>query len=384
MHYGFTDEQAAIRDTARQFARTRLLPNFQALEQAGKMDRKTVSEMGELGMLACHVPEDMGGAGLDLLTQGIICEEIAYGDHSVAYVPLLSTLVADIILNNAKPEMARQWLPPICTGEHLAALALTEPQTGSDAAHLGLRAEKDGDHYVINGEKTSISLSDQADVMVVFARSDPNDPGAHGVSAFIVYTDTPGISRTHFNDLGTVAVGRGSIFFDNVRVPAENRLGDEGKGFTQVMQGFDFSRAGLGLMCIGPAQASVDETWTFVTERKAFGAPIVSFEGVSFPLAEAETLLEAARQLCYKTLWMRDAGQKHTSEAAMCKWWPPKLAFDIIKDCILLHGHGGYSNDFPHQQRMRDVLGLQIGDGTAQIMKLIIAREKVGRVAIPY
>jgi cyclohexanecarboxyl-CoA dehydrogenase len=137
-------------------------------------------------------------------------------------------------------------------------------------------------------------------------------------------------------------------------------------------------------MCLAPAQASVEETWQYVQERKAFGSPIVRFEGVSFPLAEAETLLEAARQLCYKALWLRDQNRPHTAEAAMCKWWAPVVAFDVIKDCLLLHGHAGYSDDFPHQQRLRDVLGLQIGDGTAQIMKLIIAREKVGRIAVPY
>ncbi|MCH9007472.1 alanine racemase, partial [candidate division KSB1 bacterium] len=144
--------------------------------------------------------------------------------------------------------------------------------------------------------------------------------------------------------------------------------------FRQVMAGFDFNRALIGMQCVGTAQASVDETWTYVVERKAFGSPLVKFEGVSFPLAEQETLLEAARLLCLKTLWLKDAGQRHTAEAAMCKWWAPKVSFDAITECLLLHGHAGYSDDYPHQQRMRDVLGLQIGDGTAQIMKLIIAR----------
>ena len=384
MDFGLSAEQEAIRDTARQFAKTRLLPAYQTLDQTGALDRAVIREMGELGLIAATVAEALGGAGLDYLTQGLITEEVAYGDHSVSYVPLLSTLGADIIMGNGTPELQREWLPRICSGELLAGLGLTEPGHGSDAAHIVLRARRDGDEYVLNGEKTSISLSDQADVIILFARTDPADPGAHGVSAFVVPMDLPGVSRTHFDDVGTRGVGRGSIFFEDARIPARYRLGEEGRGFTQVMQGFDFSRAVIGLQCLGTAQASVDETWQYVQERMAFGSPIVRFEGVSFPLAEAETLLEAARQLCYKTLWLRDQGRRHTAEAAMCKWWAPKLAFDVIKDCLLLHGHGGYSDDFPHQQRLRDVLGLQIGDGTAQIMKLIIARERVGRIAVPY
>jgi cyclohexanecarboxyl-CoA dehydrogenase len=150
------------------------------------------------------------------------------------------------------------------------------------------------------------------------------------------------------------------------------------------MQGFDYSRALIGLQVLAPARASVDETWQYVTERHAFGNPLARYQGVTEPLAEAQTLTTAARLLCYKTLWLRDNGDNHTSEAAMCKWWAPKVAFDALHACLLLHGHSGYSRDLPHQQRMRDVLGLQIGDGTQQIQKMIIAREKVGRMAVPY
>jgi cyclohexanecarboxyl-CoA dehydrogenase len=222
-----------------------------------------------------------------------------------------------------------------------------------------------------------------ADVAVVFART-AQDPGAHGVSAFLVPLDLPGVSRTRLNDLGSIVVGRGSIFFDGAAVPEEYRLGEEGKGFVQVMQGFDFSRALIGLQCLAPAQASLEETWAYVQERRAFNHPLVRFEGVSFPLAEAETQVQAARLLCYRALWLKDRGEPHTAEAAMCKWWAPLVAYEAIQQCLLLHGHAGYSKDLPHQQRLRDVLGLQIGDGTAQIMKLIIARERAGRAAVPY
>jgi cyclohexanecarboxyl-CoA dehydrogenase len=222
-------------------------------------------------------------------------------------------------------------------------------------------------------------MADQADLIVVFARTGRLADGAHGVSAFLVPADAPGLTATRFADLGERAIGRGSLFFDDVRVPADHRLGAEGSGFVQVMQGFDFSRALIALQCLAVARTSLDETWAHIGERSAFGKKLAAFQGVTFPLAEFETYVEAARLLCYRTLWLKDQGLPHTAEAAMSKWWAPKLAFDVVHKCLLLHGHAGYGTDLPYEQRLRDVLGLQIGDGTAEIMKLIIARTKGGR-----
>jgi cyclohexanecarboxyl-CoA dehydrogenase len=223
-------------------------------------------------------------------------------------------------------------------------------------------------------------MADQADHAVVFARTEPESEGARGISAFLVDLDIPGISRTRFQDLGEHAVGRGSIFFDGARVPAKRLLGEEGQGFVQVMQGFDFSRALIGLQCLALARISLVETWGHVSSRRSFGRPLGDNQGVSFPLAELETYVEAARLLCYRTLAAKDAGLPHTREAAMCKWWAPKLACEVVQQCLLLHGHAGYSRELPFEQRLRDVLGLQIGDGTAQIMKHIIAREALRAV----
>jgi cyclohexanecarboxyl-CoA dehydrogenase len=167
-------------------------------------------------------------------------------------------------------------------------------------------------------------------------------------------------------------------------VPVENRLGGENQGFTHVMRGFDFSRALIALQCVGCAQASLDEAWEYTKTRTAFNAPIASFQGVTFPLVEGESQIAAIRQLCYHAIALRDAGKPHTAEAAMVKWMGPKTAFDVIHQCLLTFGHYGWSMDMPHQQRMRDVMGLEIGDGTAGIMKLIVARERVGRVAVQY
>ena len=294
------------------------------------------------------------------------------------------SLNAAILIRHASPEVVEEWVPRMTAGRAVIAICLTEPRGGSDAANLQLRARRDGGDYIINGEKTSITFADRADAYLIFARTGQPDEGAKGVSAFFVPYGTPGIARTRFDDVGGAVIGRGSVFFDDVRVPASHRLGEEGKGFTQVMQGFDYSRALIGLQCVGAAQASLDEAWTYAKERHAFGRPIGQFQGVTFPLAEGESQIAAVRQLCYHTLALRDAGLPHTAEAAMCKWMGPRNAFDTIHQCLLTFGHYGWSKDLPHQQRMRDVMGLEIGDGTAGIMKLIIARERIGRAAVQY
>ena len=379
-----TDDQKALQETARRFARERLLPDYQKREKIGILDRELIAEMGSLGLLGVDLPEKMGGLGLDSVTTGLIAEELAYGDFNVSAVPVGISLNAAILMRHAQPELAQEWVPRMTRGEAIVAICLTEPRGGSDASNLQMRARRDGDHYVINGEKTSITFADCADACLIFARTGQPDEGAKGVSAFFIPGDTPGISRTRFDDLGSTIIGRGSVFFDDVRIPASHRLGDEGKGFTQVMQGFDYSRALIGLQCCGAAQASLDEAWVYAKEREAFGRPIGQFQGVSFPLSEGESHIAAIRQLCYHTLSLRDAAQPHTSEAAMCKWMGPKYAFDVIHQCLLTFGHYGWSKDLPHQQRMRDVSGLEIGDGTAGVMKLIIARGRIGRAAVQY
>lgn len=379
-----TDDQQALKDTARRFSRERLLPDYQKREKLGILDRKLVREMGELGLLGMDLPEQYGGMGLDGVTAGIIAEELAYGDFNMSAVPVGISLNGAILVRHASDAIKDEWLPKMVRGDAIIAICLTEPGGGSDASNLQLKARLDGDHYVLNGEKTSITFADRADAYVVFARTGTPEQGAKGVSAFFIPAGTPGLSTTRFDDLGSAIIGRGQVFFDNLRIPVGNRLGKEGKGFTQVMQGFDYSRALIGLQCVGAAQASLDEAWEYTKERKAFGRAIGQFQGVTFPLSEGESHIAAIRQLCLHTLALRDAGQPHVSEAAMCKWMGPRYAFDIIHQCILTLGHYGWTKDLPHQQRMRDVSGLEIGDGTAGIMKLIIARERIGKVAIQY
>lgn len=377
MDFSLTDEQKALVESASRFARNRLAPDYKAREKAECVERELAVEMGEMGFLGPELPEAFGGLGVDCVTSGLLLEQIAYGDFNVSYVNLLTSLCGQIVSTYARPDIAREWMDQVVSGRKLIAIALTEPSAGSDAARLRLKAVREGDDFILSGEKTSISMATQADVAVVFARTGSDADRAHGISAFLVPLDLPGISRTAFDDIGTRPVGRGSIFFDGVRIPAEMMLGDEGRGFVQVMQGFDYSRALIGLQCMGVARASLDEAWRYSQEREAFGKPISEFQGVSFPLAEAETYYEACRNLCLRTLWLKDQHLPHTAEAAMCKWWGPKLACEIIHQCLLTHGHGGYGGDYHFGQRYRDVLGLQIGDGTANIMKMIIARQKL-------
>ena len=376
------DDLQALAETARRFADERVKPGFQERDTTRVLERSLLREMGELGFICPELPEAYGGLGLGTLAAGVIHEEIARADLSFSYLNLLASLNAQILSKYGTPEVVGPWLQKMVAGEAICCIALTEPRGGSDAANLRLRIERDGDTYVINGEKTSISAADQADIAVVFGRTGTPESKAHGVTALLVPMNTPGVTTSRFDCHGQRAIGRGSIFFENVRVPVDHRLGDENKGFVQVMQGFDFSRALIGLQVLAVARVALEETWEYITQREAFGQPLAAFQGVTHPLAQYDTEVEGARLLCLQALWLKDRGQPHSAEAAMAKWWGPKLAYDVIHQCLLCYGHGGYDRG-PMEQRLRDVLGFQIGDGTAQIMKTIIARVRAGRRFVP-
>lgn len=376
------DDLVALAGHARRFANERIAPGFQERDRTRVLDRGLMREMGGMGFIAPELPAEFGGQGLGSLATGVIHEEVARADLSMSYVNLLASLNGQILSQHGAPGLAKPWLEKLVRGEALLAIALTEPRGGSDAANLRLRVQRIGAEYVIDGEKTSISAADQADAAIVFGRTGAPESGAHGVTALFVPMDLPGISRSRFDCHGQRAIGRGSIFFENVRVPASHRLGGEGKGFVQVMQGFDFSRALIGLQCLAVARVALEETWKYAVDRKAFDKPLAAFQGVSHPLAELDTRVEAARLLCLQALWLKDKGAPHSAEAAMCKWWAPQLAYEVVHQCLLTHGHGGYDRGVM-EQRLRDVLGFQIGDGTAQIMKTVIARARAGRGAVP-
>jgi cyclohexanecarboxyl-CoA dehydrogenase len=383
MDLAFSPEQEELVRTLRQFARRELAPRSAHWDRTGEFPWEAWRRMGELGLLGLRVPAAYGGQEADFLTFGIAMEEIGRGDFSCTYGIQLAGLAGEILGRSGTEEIRTRWLPPTASGEAVVALALTEPGAGSDAANLACRAGREGDGYVITGEKSGISLGMAAQAAIVFARTDPAGR-ARGVTAFLVPLDLPGVSRSPLRDMGTRAIGRAVLAFDHVRLPASHRLGEEGTGFYQVMQGFDYNRIGIALACLGVAQQSVEETMGYVKERKAFGRALVRFEGVSFAIAEAATHLEACRWLCYRALWLADQGRPHTKESAMTKWWGPRLAVDTIHQCLLLHGHYGYTDELPFEQRMRDVIGLEIGDGAAEVMKMVVARELMGRESLPY
>ncbi|MEZ5410829.1 MAG: cyclohexanecarboxyl-CoA dehydrogenase [Acidimicrobiales bacterium] len=376
------DDLVALGDMVERFAADRIAPGFAERDQTRVLDPALMAEMGALGLIAPELPEAVGGQGASRVAAGVITEAIAAADLSMSYINLLGSLNAQILLEHGDPTVATPWLQRLTAGDVILALALTEPAGGSDAARLSTKATANGDHYVLSGEKTSISAADQAAAAVLFARTGTPEEGARGVTAFLVPLDLPGITTSRFDCHGQRAIGRGSIFFDDVRLPADHRLGGEGLGFVSVMQGFDFSRALIGLQVLAVARAALSDAWAYSTERTAFGQPLSAFQGVSHRLAELDTQVEAARLLCYQALWAKDQGLPHTAEAAMCKWWAPKLAYDTVHECLLVFGHAGYDRGVM-EQRLRDVLGFQIGDGTAQIMKTIIARTRVGRRNVP-
>jgi cyclohexanecarboxyl-CoA dehydrogenase len=372
-----------IFDSFRQFLGSRE-KEFRAWDVAGELPAGILEEIRQFGLFGLVLPEEAGGLGLGNTAYSRTLQELSRYDGSVAAtVGAHSSIGLRGLLLFGTEEQRARFYPKLATGEMIAAFCLTEPGAGSDAANLACRAERDGAGYVLTGEKSGISLGMAAHAAIVFARTDPGTR-ARGITAFLVPLDLPGVSRSPLRDMGTRAIARAVLSFDHVRIPGSHRLGEEGTGFYQVMQGFDYNRIGIALACLGVAQQSVEETMAYVRERKAFGQPLARFQGVSFSIAEAATHVEACRWLCYRALWLADRGKPHTKESAMTKWWGPRLSVDTIHQCLLLHGHYGYTDELPFEQRMRDVIGLEIGDGASEVMKMVVARELLGRESLPY
>ena len=382
MDFTFTEDQLLLQQTLRQYAKDKLAPNYHRWDRGEKIPRALIKEAAQLGILGLRVPEKFGGLMADYVTCGLMTEELSRGDFNYSLYIQLGLIASELLADYAHPEVQAEWLTQHATGDAIIAFGLTEPNAGSDAANITTRAEKTGDDYIISGEKASITFAGYADACIVFART--GDTGARGVSAFLVPLDAPGVTRQVYLSPGERLTQRGSLFFDGVRIPARNLVGEEGKGFYQAMVAFDFNRAIIGLACVGAAQQSIDETIEYTKGRKVFGKPLATFEGVAFQVAEHLTMLESARLVSYKCLWLKDQGLKHTKEAAMAKWLGPKVSVEAIHACMILHGHYGYNMDVPLEQRWRDVVGLEIGDGTPEIMKGIVAREAFGREYTSY
>ena len=381
MHYGFDEDEEAFRRELRSWAEKVLAPHYQSDDKAAVFRREQFQNMAAMGLTGLRIPEAYGGQEATAVVAGIAAEEVGRADFNAGYTIINTALISDILVRNCTAAQQEAWLPGIAAGDTIPCIMVTEPGAGTDAASLALRAVPDGDGWSLRGEKTSITLGMAADRAVVLART--GGPGARGVSAFWVDLNDERISRSAFDDLGGRAIGRASVHFDGAPVTRAELIGEEGGGFVSVMQGFDYSRAIIGLLCLGAAEVSLDEALRWARDRQAFGRPIGGFQGVSFPLAECATYVKGARHVCYEALWRKDNGLEHGVEAAMAKFWAPKLAVDVIHQCLLTLGHVGYSTEHKVGQRLRDVIGLEIGDGTAQVAKLVISRGLLGREFAP-
>jgi cyclohexanecarboxyl-CoA dehydrogenase len=381
MDFRFDDDEESFRQEVRRFATKTLAPHYQSDDKTAVFRRRLALDMAGMGLTGLRIPQEYGGQGATAVIAGLAAEEVGRADFNAAYLIINTALISDILVRNATADQQREWLPGIASGDVVPCICITEPGHGTDAAALELKAVPDGDGWRLFGEKTSITLGTAADFGVVLART--GGPGARGVSAFWVDLRTELVTRSGFDDLGSRAIGRASLHFDGLPVTRAELIGTEGGGFVSVMQGFDYSRAIIGLACLGAAQASLDEALRWARDREAFGQPIGRFQGVSFPLAESATYLRGALHVCYEALWRKDNDLAHSTEAAMAKFWAPKLATEVIHQCLLTLGHLGYSAESPIGQRLRDVIGLEIGDGTAQVSKLVISRQLLGRDHAP-
>jgi len=370
-----SEELEQFRQTVRTFAFAKLSDGYLDRALSDEFPQDIYQQLADAHLIGLEASSRYGGEGADHLAAGVACEEIARADFNAAYLVMSSSITASLI-ERFSP-LASKLVPAIVSGQMKVCLAVTEPGAGSDVAAISTVADRVAGGWRLRGEKTSITGLAVAASAIVFARTQK------GITAMLVDLDDPSVSRQRFRDPGCRPVGRGSVSFDETFVADDRLLGAEGQGLRMVLGEFDYTRSLLGLMAIGTAERAMELTVAFAKERHTFGQPIASYQGVTFPIAEHLTRLEAARWLSYRALSLRLLNKPHTREAAMVKWWAPQIALQAIDECVVLHGHVGWSDELPLQAMRRDVSSLLIGDGTPQIQKLIIARETFGRVAMP-
>ncbi|MBB4095577.1 acyl-CoA dehydrogenase family protein [Brucella pecoris] len=370
-----TDTQAQIRDAARQFAQEQLAPGAAGRDREHAFPRTELSEMGELGFLGMLVPEEWGGSDLGTVAYALALEEIAAGDGACSTIVSVHSSVGCVpILRFGTEEQKQRFLPKMASGEWIGGFALTEPQAGSDASALKTRARRDGDHYVIDGSKQFITSGKNGSVVIVFAVTDPS-AGKKGISAFIVPTDTPGyevVSVEH--KLGQHSSDTCALAFTNMRIPAENRLGEEGQGYRIALANLEGGRIGIAAQSVGMARAAFEAASGYAKERITFGKPIIEHQAVAFRLADMATKIETARQMVLYAAALREAGKPCLTEASMAKLVASEMAEQVCSAAIQIHGGYGYLADYPVERIYRDVRVCQIYEGTSDVQRLVIAR----------
>ncbi len=371
-----TEEQQAIVDMARNFAESELKPNATAWEKAGYIPDEVAVKMGELGLMGMLVPEEWGGAGVDYGTYALVVEELAAGDASVSTMMSVHTSVVCLpILNFGIEAQKQRFLRPLSTGGMVGAFCLTEPGTGSDAAAIKTRAVRDGDSYVLNGSKQFISNGKRCGVALVIAVTDPA-AGKHGISAFLVPQGTKGFEVARLEDkLGQRASDTAQLVFNDCRIPADLRLGEEGEGLKIALANLEGGRIGIGAQAVGMARAALDEAVRYAKERKTFGKPIAEHQAIAFRLAEMATEVEAARALIQHACAIRATGQRALKYAAMAKLFATEMAERVCSEAIQVHGGYGFLKDYLVERIYRDVRVCKIYEGTSDIQKIVISRE---------
>lgn len=370
-----TQEHQMVRDSIRAFVQEQIAPHAADWDRHHTFPAQALRGLGELGALGMVVPEEWGGAGLDYLSLVLALEEIAAGDGATStIVSVQNSLPCGIIHRYGTPEQKEHWLPSLARGEKLGCFCLTEPHTGSDAAAIRTRAERDGDHFVLNGVKQFITTGKYAAVAIVFAVTD-KAAGKKGISCFLVPTDTPGYVVARLEEkMGQHASDTAEIRFENCRVPASCLIGAEGEGYKIALANLEAGRIGIAAQSVGMARAAYEAAVRYAKERVTFGVPIIEHQAVSFRLADMATQLDAARLMVWRAAALKDAGLPCLKEASMAKMFASEVAEKVCSDAIQIHGGYGYVRDFPVERYYRDVRISQIYEGANDIQRLVIGR----------
>jgi len=370
-----TEDQRMVRDSVRDYVQDHIAPKAAAWDKSHAFPAAELKGLAALGCYGIAVPEQYGGAGLDYTSLAIILEEIAAGDGGVSTVISVNNCpVCSILMSFANEQQKQDFLVPLARGDMLGAFCLTEAHAGSDASSLRTTATLDGDHYVLNGAKQFITSGKNADVAIVMAVTD-KAAGKRGISAFLVPTITPGYTVARIEDkLGQHCSDTAALLFENCRVPASLRIGDEGAGYKIALAGLEGGRIGIAAQSVGMARAAFAAALAYANQRESFGKPIFEHQAVQFKLADMATQIEAARQLIHHAASLKDAGQPCLTQAAMAKLFASEMAERICSDAIQIHGGYGYVSDFPVERIYRDVRVCQIYEGTSDIQKILIGR----------
>ena len=376
MQIDLSDTQAEIQRTARDFAAKELTPNARKWDEEHHFPREAVKQLGELGFMGIAVPEDLGGAGLDAVSYAIAMEEISRGCASTGVtMSVNNSLYCDPILKYGTEEQKKRFLTPFARGEKLGCFGLTEPASGSDAAHMQTVGVKQGEGWVINGAKNWITNGPVADACVLFVNTDPSK-GAKGTTAFVVPTNTAGFTQAKSDrKLGICASPSCTIFFEDMKLGREHQLGAEGEGFKIAMSTLDGGRIGIAAQALGIARAAYEEALAYSKERKSFGKVISEHQAIQFMLADMATEIDAARLLIWQAATLKDKGVRHSLESSMAKLYASEMCGRVTTRAVQIHGGYGYSKEFDVERHFRDAKITEIYEGTSEIQRIVISSQ---------